>query len=101
MKRLILTSSLLICICFQMVAFAQKSTPPKPQPTPESQQQPPVTPSDDEVVRITTNLVQIDSVITDRDGKPVTDLRADEVQILEDGKPQAITNFSFISLDPP
>jgi VWFA-related protein len=55
-------------------------------------------PSDDEVVRITTNLVQVDPVITDRSGKPVTDLRPDEVQIFEDGKPQSITNFSYVSV---
>ncbi|MEK6283810.1 MAG: VWA domain-containing protein [Acidobacteriota bacterium] len=57
--------------------------------------------SDDDVVRITTNLVQVDPVITDGKGRPVTDLRPDEVQIFEDGKPQQITNFSYIKLDAP
>jgi VWFA-related protein len=52
------------------------------------------------VVRITTNLVQVDPVITDSKGKPVTDLRADEVQIFEDGKPRPITNFSYIAIEP-
>ena len=56
---------------------------------------------EEDVVRITTNLVQIDPVITDRYGKQVTDLGPDEVQILEDGKPQKITNFSYIPLDSP
>ena len=54
--------------------------------------------SEDDVVRITTNLVQVDPVITDRNGKPVTDLRPDEVQIFEDVKAQQITNFSYVSL---
>src|SRR5437879_616542 len=54
--------------------------------------------SDQDVVRISTNLVQVDPIITDSKGKQVTDLRADEVQILEDGKPQKITNFSYITL---
>ena len=31
-------------------------------------------PADGDVVRITTNLVQVDAVITDKNGKPVTDL---------------------------
>src|SRR2546423_6448734 len=55
--------------------------------------------SDQDVVRISTNLVQVDPVVTDSKGKQVTDLRAEEVQILEDGKPQKITNFSYIALE--
>lgn len=50
----------------------------------------------DDVVRITSNLVQVDVVVT-RDGKPVTNLTADDFEIYEDGKRQDITNFSFIS----
>jgi VWFA-related protein len=61
-------------------------------PSPATQQDQ----SDDEVVRITTNLVQVDAIVTDKTGKQVTDLRADEFEILEDGKPQAITNFSYV-----
>ena len=35
-------------------------------------------PSDGDVVRITTNLVQIDAVITDKSGKLITDLKPEE-----------------------
>jgi len=52
---------------------------------------------EEEVVRITTNLVQVDAVVLDGEGKPVTDLRPDEVQIFEDGRPRKITNFSYIA----
>jgi VWFA-related protein len=44
-------------------------------------------------------VVQIDAVVT-KDDKHVTDLKAEDFEILEDGKPQTITNFSFISLVP-
>jgi len=64
----------------------------------ESQKEPPPQ-SDQDVVRISTNLVQVDPVITDSKGKQVTDLRPEEVQILEDDKPQTITNFSYIALE--
>src|SRR5688572_20638955 len=57
------------------------------------------TPDDDDVVRINTNLVQVDAVVT-KDNKPVTDLTEDDFEVLEDGKPQFITNFSFISTVP-
>ena len=51
---------------------------------------------DDDVVRITTNLVQVDVVVT-KGGKVVTDLTADDFEILEDGKRQTITNFLYVS----
>lgn len=54
---------------------------------------------DDEVVRITTNLVQVDAVITDKRGKLVTDLRPEEIEIYEDNRQQQISNFSFISTE--
>jgi VWFA-related protein len=48
------------------------------------------------VVRITTNLVQVDAVVT-KDGKQVTDLTPEDFELFEDGRPQTITNFSYIS----
>jgi VWFA-related protein len=67
---------------------------PTNQPPP-LQQKPPEIDSQD-VVKITTNLVQVDAVVL-KDGKLVTDLTADDFELFEDGKPQPITNFSFVS----
>src|SRR5687767_13518357 len=50
----------------------------------------------DDVVRITTNLVQIDAIVT-KDGKPVRDLKAEDFEIFEDGRKQTITSFAYIS----
>jgi VWFA-related protein len=50
-----------------------------------------------DVLRITTNLVQLDVVVTDKDGRPVADLSPDDFEVSEDGKKQQITNFSYIS----
>src|SRR6267142_721609 len=56
--------------------------PPLP-PKPERPVQQPA--GEDDVVRITTKLVQVDAVVLDKNGRPVTDLRPEEIQILEDG----------------
>jgi hypothetical protein len=50
----------------------------------------------DDVVRITTNLVQIDAVVTKK-GKPVTTLKAEDFEIYEDGRLQTITSFVYVS----
>ena len=64
-------------------------------PSPTPQQPAP----DDDVVKISTKLVQVDAVVTDRNGKPVTDLKQNEVQIFEDGRQQRITHFSYVVAD--
>ena len=51
-----------------------------------------------EVVRVTTALVQVDVVVT-KDGKQVTDLKAEDFEILEDGRRQQITNFAYVSIN--
>jgi VWFA-related protein len=71
--------------------FAQQPSPPPQQPAGD----------DDEVVRITTNLVQVDAVVTDRDGRHVTDLRPEEFELSEDGRRQEISNFSYVNLKSP
>ena len=48
----------------------------------------------DEVVKISTNLVQVDAVVIDKDGKQITNLKADDFEIFQDSKPQNITQFS-------
>ncbi|HEX8459152.1 MAG TPA: VWA domain-containing protein [Pyrinomonadaceae bacterium] len=79
---------------------AQTTPSQTPTPIPPTQQtapQQPNAPSDDEeVVRITTNLVQVDAVVVDKKGKQVTDLSADDFEIFEDNRPQKLTNFSYV-----
>lgn len=85
----------------------RRSRPPHTQPTPvrpsQSPQQQGDTPAsqetegdEDDVVRITTNLVQMDVVVVDKKGNQVTDLRAEDFEVFEDKRPQQITNFSYV-----
>jgi VWFA-related protein len=78
-------------------SFAQQPTAsPTATPAPTQTASPqPQKPEDVDVVRITTNLVQVDAVVTDKNGKVVTDLKSDELEIFEDGRKQKITHFSY------
>src|SRR6476660_5661680 len=49
----------------------------------------------DQVLRTNTRLVVVDVVATDGKGQPVTDLKPADFTLLEDGKPQKISGFTF------
>ncbi|MFL6374131.1 MAG: VWA domain-containing protein [Pyrinomonadaceae bacterium] len=83
MKRI----ALLICLLYGPAALAAAGQTPTPTPGP--------TPED--VVKISTNLVQVDVVATDKNGRPVTDLKPNEVEIYENGQKQKIVGFNFVS----
>ena len=63
-----------------------------------SAQQPSVPPLPDVTFTVAVNYVEVDAVVTDARGVTVKDLRADEFQLLEDGKPQTISAFSFVDV---
>ncbi|MGH9821008.1 MAG: VWA domain-containing protein, partial [Pyrinomonadaceae bacterium] len=72
-----------ICLAWTTAATQQ------PSPSPKS--------ADDQIVKISTNLIQIDVTVTDKDGKIVTNLKPADFEIMENGEKQPISNFSFIS----
>jgi VWFA-related protein len=65
-------------------AFAQNLAPPQA--------------ADQNVIRINVNLVQVDAVVTDSHDHLVPNLEASDFEVLQDGKPQKITNFSYINV---
>jgi VWFA-related protein len=90
--------SLVLVLTNVPLAIGQQPQEPagSPPKSPATQTQKPPEVDAQDVVRITTNLVQVDAVVT-KDGKHITDLTADDFELFEDGKPQPITNFSYIS----
>ena len=44
-------------------------------------------------IGVETELVELDVVVTDGEGRPVTDLAPDSFELLEDGRPRPITHF--------
>lgn len=72
----------------QSVPSAQTS-----QPSPSAQAPPQAT------FRTTTSLVEVDVVIHDKKGDFVGGLKAEDLQLFEDGKPQTIEQFYMVSHD--
>lgn len=62
-----------------------------------AQQTSPTPPNHDDVVKITTELIQIDVTVTDQNGKTVSGLRREDFDVFENGERQNISNFSFVS----
>lgn len=89
MIKLSFTVSFLLCAAFSISVFAQT---PKTASTPTNDEK--------DVVKISTNLIQIDATVLDKKGSIVTGLTAEDFEIYENGKKQQITNFSFIELQP-
>jgi len=52
------------------------------------------------VIRVQVNLVPVDVIATNEDGRPVTDLRKEDFRILENGREQEIRHFSIQTLTP-
>jgi VWFA-related protein len=68
---------------------------PAPQGTPQQQT------DDEEVVRISSSLVQTDVVVTDRNDRIVSDLKLDDFEVYDNGKRQELRFMEFVSLDSP
>lgn len=82
---------------FLAAALPMNSLPAQPQPSQQTQ------PAGDNQgrfkFRVESQLVLVNVVARDKQGKPVTDLKRDDFTMLEEGKPQHITSFDFENLD--
>lgn len=50
------------------------------------------------VFRSSVNHIEVDAYVTDTRGTPVNGLTKDDFEIIEDGRPQIVTTFSFVDL---
>lgn len=88
MKRII--ALVLSVACVFSAAFSQTpSTSQKPQPE--------IAPED--IIRITTNLVQTDVVVTDKNEQIIPDLKLEDFELFDNGKKQDIKFMEFVSVD--
>jgi VWFA-related protein len=56
------------------------------------------TPPQGPTFKVRVDYVEVDALVTDRQGQFVRDLKKEDFQILEDGKPQTIANFSIVDI---
>ena len=68
-----------LCAVFAANVFAQDKTAAKP---------------DDEILRVDTRLVDVPLVVTDKNGKPLLNLKQSNFVVYEDGKRQEISDFA-------
>ncbi len=71
-----------------------ESTNANASPTDQQQKSSAEEVSEGDVVRVETQLVTVPAVVTDRNGHPLTDLKAENFVVLEDGKAERLTNFA-------
>ena len=93
----VVTTLLVICL----VAVRAQDRPQQPPATPEqpAAQQPQPTPPEQPVFRTGINFVRVDVIVSDRQGNPVTDLKLEDFEISEDGKPQKPETFRLVKID--
>src|SRR6266852_5317237 len=66
-----------------VLTAGQPPAPPPPQPP---------------TFKVRVDYVEVDVVVTDRQGKIVRDLKKEDFQVLEDGKAQAVTTFTMVDI---
>jgi VWFA-related protein len=85
MRRIVIAVALLFAVS------SQSQQPPAPKRITASAT--PVEAPPPLVEKIDVSVVNVDVTVTDRRGQPVTGLTRDDFEILEEGKPQPISNF--------
>ena len=78
--------SLAVSLCAQL-AGAARAQDPAPARPPAAQ---------DEVIKVNTNLLQTDVVVTDRQGRVVDDLKAEQFELQVDGQTRPISFFERV-----
>jgi VWFA-related protein len=79
----------LLLLTLALLAAVSAAQAQQPSPTPKLN-------ADTDVVKISTNLIQVDVTVTDKSGKIVRDLRPEDFEIYENGQKQKLSNFTFI-----
>jgi VWFA-related protein len=106
--RFLVLAATLSCLVIQSSVVAQETPAPPQEPAAGPGQKPAQDPPPAEqdpaadqrpIFRAGINFVRVDVIVTDRQGKPVTDLSQDDFEVTEDGASQTIETFKLVKLD--
>lgn len=86
--------SLLSFLVLWTSAFPVAAQNPAPRPAPQTEGQD--DDPDEPLITVGTQLLELDTVVLDRQGKAVDNLKKEDFELLEDGKPQEIAFFSLV-----
>jgi VWFA-related protein len=89
MKKRLAFAFTLAALSGGLLAAQQQPAPQTPTPPAD---QPPVT------FRVEVNYVEVDAVVTDAQGMPISNLTKNDFEIYEDGKKQDVATFSLINI---
>src|SRR6266550_6049220 len=93
MRAAIMRRSIALALSLSSVfgaAFAQ---------TPSVPQKPPQEIAPEDIIRVTTQLVQTDVVVTDKNDKIINDLKLEDFELYDNGKKQDLKFMEFVSVD--
>ena len=82
---------LIVLLAGAALTAGQAPAPPRRSRRRRAAQQPPT-------FKVRVDYVEVDAVVTDRQGQLVRDLKKEDFQVLEDGKSQAITAFTLVDI---
>jgi len=91
-------AALLTFLAGTALLAGQNPPPPAQNPPPPNPQTAPPAPNQGPTFRVRVDYVEVDVVVTDRQGNLVRDLKKEDFQILEDGKAQTISTFSLVDI---
>jgi len=93
MRKIIALGLTIGLLTTNLVAQSQQPSPPPPQKRQDEQSE--------DILRITTELVQTDVVVTDKNEQIVSDLKLSDFEVFDNGKKQDLQFLEFISVDQP
>jgi len=88
-------AAVLVAALAAVVPGHAQQTPAQASPQPP----PPTTADGQPIFRAGINYVRVDVIVSDRNGNPVDDLKPEDFEVLEQGKPQTVETFKLVSLD--
>lgn len=94
MKRIALILTALIAAASIFISSRTSAQSAKPSPTPVPSASPTPKPTEEEIIKIDTELVNLDVRVIDRNNRPINTLQEKDFKVYEDGVVQQIDFFS-------